>query len=104
MKYRNGFVSNSSSTSFVLYGIRFKRDEDSEEKASQLARSTGLKVLYGDYNLYVGLTESGEVEHSRVGDMRDDETRLQFQERIRNALPESIRGEADWYSESWYNG
>ena len=103
MKSRIGFVSNSSSTSFVLYGIRLNYGE--EEKADEIAEATGLKVKYGEDSTYVGLVESGENEHSIIGDMRDDETRAQFQKRVDDAfISAGIQDKAEWWSESWYNG
>ena len=101
MKIRNGFVSNSSSSSFVLFGVKFDRENT---EMHQIAQESGLEVIYGEDDAYVGLIESGEIEHGMVGDMRGDETRIQFQERIKNALPEKIREKAQRYSENWYNG
>ena len=101
MKKRLMFVSNSSSSSFVLFGVRFEEDDKEVEK---IAKDSDLEVITGQYNTYIGLIESGEIEHDMVKGMRDDETRIQFQERIKKALPVELQSKADWYSESWYNG
>lgn len=106
MKIRQGFVSNSSSTSFTLYGVEI----EDWASAYQLADESGLTSCGGDpdgwphQSVYVGLVFAGEFEHGQRSDMRDDETKLQFMERVVAALPEEWKKEADWHSESFYNG
>ena len=69
MKIREGFVSNSSSTSFSIYGAIVEKE--AEEK-------TFLDYFYGDPNAYDRSTYIG-LEYSS---MSDDETKKQFKEKI----------------------
>ena len=50
MKIRNGFVSNSSSSSFIMIGV----DSKLTEKQTPLSSESGLRTLYID--------EYGDVE------------------------------------------
>ena len=50
MKIRNGFVSNSSSSSFIMIGV----DSKLTEKQTPLSSDSGLRSLYID--------EYGDVE------------------------------------------
>jgi hypothetical protein len=92
MKIRNGFVSNSSSSSFCLYGacidslaesIRELKgedveipgwDEDGYIDSADFEEETGIEVW---------LSESGPCEYVGVSylSMEPDETRKQFEER-----------------------
>jgi len=47
MKIRNGFVSNSSSSSFVLVGAKVKGFKPSEDNMKEILDSHGIK--YGEY-------------------------------------------------------
>lgn len=105
MKIRQAFVSNSSTTSFTLYGVIVPDDKT----AYELARDSDLKVTYGDpndwpQNIYVGLVLSGDFEHWSGSNMRDDETKLEFMERVKVALGEDYTDKVAWYSESFYLG
>lgn len=93
MKLRYGFVSNSSSTSFSIYGAII--EEESEEK-------TLLDYYYGDPNsddrsIYIGLEYSS---------MTDDETKRQFKERIEAEVKRLYGNDIKCgsYEESYYNG
>lgn len=48
MKIRNGFVSNSSSSSFVLVGATIERDDISEEFMKKALDKEGIDVKYDD--------------------------------------------------------
>jgi len=98
MKKRKGFVSNSSITSFTLFGVVL----NNWDEARELAEKTGLQSMCGKYDDYVGLVLSGEIEHGLVSDLRDDETKEQFMQRVVDALPENL--EPGWYTESFYDG
>jgi len=113
MKVRSGFVSNSSSTSFSLVGISFE-SEDEADKALGMSwydyiKEHNLDYHYGDPDswdqaFYIGLVMSGESDHSPMGDMKSDETKDQFEERVRNSFPEELRSQVSWHYESYYNG
>lgn len=112
MKIRQGFVSNSSSTSFTLFGI-YVDPEEFEKKIGQdmykYAGENGLRTQWGDPDAwgddtYLGLVVAGEFEHCYDSDMRDDETRDQFKQRVIDALPDEYKDEASMHSESFYNG
>jgi len=120
MKIRSGWVSNSSTTSFALMGERFDVDElaehfglvtgeddDDEDKYEKIddtidEKTAGVKELYtytwwdGDC-VYVGV---------EIDDMKDDETKAQFRERVRELIRENLGLESkpDWIVESITDG
>ena len=59
MKIRNGFVSNSSSCSFMCIGYRIKRDDD--EALMKLAKIINEKPLEKDDDIYDIIYDSDEV-------------------------------------------
>jgi hypothetical protein len=75
MKTRIGFVSNSSTTSFCIYGdeIPHAKAEDAEE--------LGLEVHY-DHSWFNSVCYAGLSWYN----MKDDETCAQFKERVDTAL------------------
>lgn len=126
MKIRQGFVSNSSSTSFCMYGVYLTRDQldailkyhnlevtgdgSGEDCELLLKRDSGRNDGHlgywtgpdGDDGVYIG--ESWP-------NMRDDETKKQFQARIElgiqalggtAGLPEKIV--CATHEESWRDG
>ncbi len=100
MKIRNGFVSNSSSSSFCLLGICLT---DAEEEAEKLAKDNQLCVEYAieeyDDAVYVGLPPTS---------MKDEETLLEFKKRIVDQLAEKDPAYKDvklsWITDGGYNG
>ena len=95
MKVRTGFVSNSSSSSFLLYGISFSSLEELGIEVDREAEDfdgeyemieevfKGLDVeMPCDYDTsYVGLS------WSKVG---DDETGAQFKARVKKLVTDAI--------------
>lgn len=96
MKIRIGFVSNSSSTSFCIYGIRIDEDEQKEimathGKGDEAYLCGSIEGLIADLNLglFTGSADSyGEdicigQEWSTI---KDDETGAQFKEATNRKL------------------
>jgi hypothetical protein len=119
MKLRDGFVSNSSSTSFCIFGTcisdeklremilsahpEFKEDENDDvvELVNAVAKQVGCDTIsaisspYDDY-IYVGL---------EYASLQDDETGSQFKNRTKETL-KAITGqdiECSRYEESWHD-
>ncbi len=114
MKIRHGFVSNSSSTSFTVYGIRLDSEDEFKKLTGidlyEFVSNSDLDDVFGDPDawdryIYVGLVIAGDFEHSQSSDMREDETPAQFKQRVRDLLPESIPDDRiGTFSESFFNG
>jgi len=96
MKIRNGFVSNSSSSSFCIYGIKIKGREK-EGRAEEI----GLEAHYGDSNLgdnylYIGRS------WCNIG---DNETGAQFKKDIEKKIKDAFGiDKCSTIEEAWQNG
>jgi hypothetical protein len=104
MKIRTGFVSNSSSSSFCIYGIALEERVDlSFLPAGRYGdhEIEGLEILkYSDYGVYIGRSWS---------DVKDDETGAMFKKSIEEKLKEVFKGKIELpacrtHSEAWYDG
>lgn len=107
-KFRTGFVSNSSSSSFLIYGAVVSEDDITEEFFQK-----HLKEEYPEFNTLEELQDSDEYDHAELVEsvaeklnidihygfddkylgyswdtVGDDETGRQFKERIQNKLKE----------------
>lgn len=122
MKVRNGFVSNSSSSSFCIYGAAisdldaFKGMEEEVRKENNLAPDEEIEhwhiveALYdfGDGALEVHNPDGYEIYIGRDwSSIKEDETGLQFKNRVQEdtkklgvTIPDGAFGthEATWYS------
>lgn len=94
MKIRNGFVSNSSTSSFCIYGAVIK-DDISEEAVE----SAGLEIhhYFDEDTQYIGRSWKN---------IKDDETGLVFkksvEEKIAKLFGNNIKCQT--YEEAWYDG
>jgi len=108
MKIRNGFVSNSSSSSFCIYGAYINSSDFEKfgmpEGADVWDWAEGLDVpglethsSDYDYGFYIGRSWSS---------VKDDETGLQFKESVEKAIKEAFGEElkCGTCSEAWYDG
>lgn len=98
MKIRNGFVSNSSSSSFCIFGAVV--DEKGYEQIEKEVSDAGLYYNWGpefSEGVYVGR------EWSKIG---DDETGQQFKDSVEEDL-ERIFGKplkCSTHEQGWYDG
>lgn len=98
-KVRNGFVSNSSSSSFLIYGTSITNSELEKMEdfdGWKFQKSTGLSVYDRDYETYIG--ESWD----NIG---DDETGKQFKERVEKKILEHFpEAKFGTFEDAWYDG
>jgi hypothetical protein len=110
MKIRNGFVSNSSSSSFLIWGARIAQDTlsypDGTNECDFVDENDGLVRNAGpndDYYFYIGRSPS------KCG---GDETMNQFKARVEAEVKELLQKHSaptdsvrfGWQSEAWYDG
>lgn len=98
MKVRQGFVSNSSSSSFCILGFTAKDGEEIGYNKSELLRDENA-ISEWDDTRYIGAWPES---------MKDDETLLQFKTRIIEELKKfGIEREVKdlgWITDGGYNG
>jgi len=117
-RYRLGFVSNSSSSSFLIVGLGI---EDTDEIRDLLAtKGNAEDEELDDYSLFERLMEKPEAEgleyfgSSDIGhylgaswdSIQPEETRNQFVARVNGQLEKLLKKpvQVSTHQEAWYNG
>ena len=104
MKIRYGFVSNSSSSSFLIYGTIV-----SHQKMKEVALKNGKEVYDFGWGSGLFMTQPCEDDWCvglSYAEIKDDETGLEFKERVKKALAENGFSVTSLgtLSEAWYDG
>ena len=118
MKIRSGFVSNSSSSSFLIYGVSLENcevlsilknmDKFKDEYEDNIDVCEELRALFNDsnidvecsndYNYFIGASWS---------EVKDDETGKEFKDRVEKKIVE-VFGDVEFtfgtHKEAWFNG
>jgi len=112
MKTRNGFVSNSSTSSFLIYGIVISDDGAelglTEEEKADLSECFYTKIKQDKLDLETHTPEycGTYVGRSWAG-IRDDQTGAQFKEEVRNELIKLLGKhdiKCETHEHAWRNG
>jgi hypothetical protein len=108
MKIRNGFVSNSSSSSFVVLGycIDGSYEEFFTEEFNQKINDSSLEEALEEYELVTGATEDSDEYIGVEPDISDDtKTVGQLKKEVKDKLNLIVKKEQsiDLYAGTYFN-
>jgi hypothetical protein len=93
MRIRSGFVSNSSSVSFCVYGTKVTEDEADEFACFELK----------EYGLDLNRMQYGDIIFGREWcDIGDDQTKKEFMKEVEATLVKLLKREVT--CETWEDG
>jgi len=104
MKIRAGFVSNSSSSSFLIWGIPVSEDDllvplEEDQELSEWLESQKIPYWGNDYSTWVGGDPS---------EMPDDVTmgawKAQVKENLSKTFKPKVLDSIQWIQEAWFEG
>ncbi len=101
MKIRNGFVSNSSSSSFLIIGVKSEgilSEEELEnfyENDEVPKRFEGLEILDDDDEAYIGKIIFDESDDG--GGLPNGDISIEDIEKIKNKFPEELKNKIKAY-------
>lgn len=108
MKIRNGFVSNSSSSSFLIYGAFIDSDKASEVFGEDWMDSYSLEKDHPEFKgweISCGPDGSDGLYIGKSWDsIEDNQTGKQFKEEIESVIKKYFGVECSTHSAAWYNG
>ena len=111
MKIRNGFVSNSSSSSFLIYGVcdpgypgqsaQSVDNDDSVDSDDILEKLKAIDPRFDYHNVY-----DTEFYGVSWADMKEDETKRQFMESVQAVLNTVFERDVECctHEEAWRDG
>ena len=96
MKVRKGFVSNSSTSSFLIFGTYLESSKDAEGQFKNVEGITVHEAPYDD-GAYIGRCPTT---------IRDDETGKQLKETTQKLIEEKLgcTVKCDWMEHAWCDG
>jgi len=110
MKVRTGFVSNSSSSSFVIYGRTYKDETlakalniDMEDENIDFVEKLYEVLDNSDFSYHCDNEENQWYIGQQILNMNEDETLFNFKKRIEREVTEKFGNEKDDSSQEEFN-
>ena len=108
MKIRNGFVSNSSTSSFCMCG--WNKDSLTDEQIKMLEKISIVERFCGSCDTYIGIGNSegdlhfDEDEGENADSYSCPEPAQEDVDKLIAFAKENNLPELEWHNETWYNG